>query len=140
MTIRWSVFMLQKLEDVSLLFRVGQLDLILGLLERITDLLLIKKKAIERVSEGNDCVVFDLVLLLNTDHVLGASLLENLSYEFRVTSGNDNELQGIFAIVLLNHLFESLRADKTSTPVFCLKKQKVSLPFIHFEKLRAELD
>lgn len=69
-----------------------KLHLKFGLLEGITNPLLVKQKAIEGVCEGNDGIVFNLILLMDAHDVLGASLLKDLTNELRVTSGDDNQL------------------------------------------------
>ena len=71
---------------------MSQFDLISGLFECITNILLVEKKAVERVSESYDSIIFNFILLLDANHMLRASFLEYLTYKLWVAGGHDHEL------------------------------------------------
>ena len=70
------------------------------------------------------------------DNMLNTSFLKNLSHKFRVTSGNDNQLQTLMitTIVFHYHALKSLCADQTTPTIFGLKEQKVTLTLVHVVK------
>lgn len=76
-----SILWLKQLEDVCLLLAMGKLNLEFGLLEGVTDFLLIKQKAVETVCESYNGVVFDLVLLVDAHDMLSTSVYKDLTNE-----------------------------------------------------------
>ena len=115
--------MQKQLEDASLLHGVSQLHLRLRLIERIADLPSIEDQVVKRVCEGDHSIVLDLVVLMDADHMLGTSLLEDFTNELRVACCNDDKLQGIFVAAFFDHLFECLGANECTSSIFGLEQE-----------------
>lgn len=97
----------------------------------LADVCFVRKHGIiKSIGEGDDCVVINLVLLVDADDVFGASFEEDAANKLRVARRNENEVE--LGTSSVDQFLQLCAADQLTITFVSLKKQKIALILGHF--------
>ena len=100
-----------------------------GVLESLANTHRVRKHSVvECVREGHHCIIFDLMFLINTDHMACTSLQEDSSNKFRVAGSNKNKVK--FGSRRVNQFFQLILAHQLAITFISFKQQEISFVFV----------
>ena len=87
-----------------------------------------KYSVVECVCESHHYIIFNLMFLINTDHMACTSLQEDSSDKFRMAGSNEDKVK--FGSRRVNQFFQLILAHQLAITFISFKQQEISFVFV----------